>query len=428
MKKFEIVLLLFVLLLISYHFSSCDGKKVYYGETLKNDNETTSFSYPLIPLSDIWSEVEESTPSTATDIRLCVYTYGKGTAYIKCDTNWFETGFDSFGTLCRDPLCSHNSEICLNVLASPSNAIYRYGDDLYFLGPGGTFSGRNLIRYSLTDAKVKVISEYDTSGAMLGRLGNYLYYYIFRYDEPDDSGHAKSWWKIYRYHVRTGETVFLGERENGTDMTYMTGVDERLWWRDSLHHLVSANANLADVRTEVGAMVQIYALTGDSVFYLTDTPKDGNAGELHVKNLKTGKETTLFTNVTWFACDGESLWYSLYDPTEGFSWDIRNNATGKTELHPITVKHGNRIYRIGLESLEKTESKPKGQRVAALDALTDEGIWLGEVFTVADGQLIVQLRTGYEANGKHGMKTGMYAVDPETGEYRTIYEETVFNS
>ena len=393
-----------------------------------NTGTPVSTSLPLPSSGEILDSAPASLPGEAMAHRLSLYDADGSSLYIKWDTEWLEVGGDSVRTLCRDLLCSHTSPTCLNVLSSPSNAIYRYGEELFFLGAGSTFAGRSLIRYSLTKAKPSVIAEYDTGGAMLGRLGNYLYYFTLRYDEPDDSGHAKSWRKIYRTCVRTGETVYLGERENNNDLVYMTGAGERLWWRDSLHHLVSANANLADVRTEVGASVQIYALTGDSVFYLTDTPKNGDAGELRVKNLASGLEKTLFTDVTWFACDGDSLWYSLYDPAEGFSWDIRNNATGKTELHPITVKHGNRIYRIELESLEKTESKPKGQRITALDALTNEGIWLGEVFTVVGGRLFTQYRMGYESNGKHGMKTGMFAVDSDTGEYVTISEETVFNS
>ena len=391
-------------------------------------NPMPAVSLPVPSAEDILDGAPVHTPDEPTNRRLSMFAAGDSALYMKCDTEWFDIGGDSVHSLCRDPLCSHTSGTCLNVLASPSNAIYRYGEDLFFLGAGSGSAGQNFIRYSLTDAKVTVIAEYDTGGQIIGRLGNYIYYFTLRFDEPDDSGHSKSWRKIYRYHVKSGELVFLSERENGTDMTYMTGVDERLGWRDSLHHLVSANANLANVRTEVNTRIQIYALTGDSVIYLTDAPKDGNAGELRMKDLGTGEEKTLFTGVTWFACDGDSLWYSLYDPAEGFSWDFRNSVTGKMELHPITVKHGNRIWRIGLESLEKTDSKPKGQRVAALDALTDEGIWLGEVFTVVDGKLFAQYRIGYEENGKHGMKSGMFAIDPETGEYMTISEETVFNS
>ncbi len=391
-------------------------------------NQMPAVSVSVPSGEDIIDGAPIRTPGEPVNSRLSMFTASTSVLYIKWDTEWREIGSNSLSTLCRDPLCSHTSGTCLNVLASPSNAIYRYGEELFFLGAGSGSAGQNFIRYSLTDAKVTVIAEYDTGGQIIGRLGNYIYYYTLRYDEPENNGYTKSWRKIYRYFVRTGEMVYLGERENGTDMTYMTGAGERLWWRDSLHHLVSANANLANVRTEVNTRIQIYALTGDSVFYLTDAPKDGNAGELHVKNLESGKEKTLFTDVTWFACDGESLWYSLYDPAEGFSWDIRNNATGKMELHPITVKHGNRIWRIGLESLEKTDSKPKGQRVTAFDALTDEGIWLGEVFTVVDGKLFAQYRIGYEENGKHGMKSGMFAIDPETGEYMTISEEMVFNS
>ena len=90
--------------------------------------------------------------------------------------------------------------------------------------------------------------------------------------------------------------------------------------------------------------------------------------------------------------------------------------------------HGNRIYRIGLDELEKSGGKPKGQRITALDTITEEGIWLGEVFTVADGRLLTQYRMGYEENGKHGMKTGIASVNPETAEYTIITEETVFQS
>ena len=393
-----------------------------------NTGAPASTSLPLPSSGEILDGAPAPLPGEAMAHRLSLYAADGSSLYIKWDTEWLEVGGNSVRTLCRDPLCSHTSSTCLNVLASPSNAIVRYGDDLWFLGPGSTFAGRSLIRYSLTNAKPAVIAEYDTGGAILGRLGNYIYYFTLRYDEPDDSGHAKSWRKIYRTCVGTGETVYLGERENNNDLVTMTGSGERLWWRDSLYHLVSADANLAYVKTEVGERTEIYALNGDAVYYLTAAPKDGNAGELRVKDLGTGEETTLFTDVTWFACDGESLWYSLYDPAEGFSWDIRNNATGKTELHPITVKHGNRIYRIELESLKNADSKPKGQKVAALDELTDEGIWLGEVFTVVGGRLFTQYRIGYEENGKHGMKSGMFAVDPETGEYLTISEETVFNS
>lgn len=393
-----------------------------------NTGTPVSTSLPLPSSGEILDSAPASLPGEAMAHRLSLYDADGSSLYIKWDTEWLEVGGDSVRTLCRDPLCSHTSPTCLNVLASPSNAIYRYGEELFFLGAGSGSAGQNFIQYSLTDAKVTVIAEYDTGGLMIGRLGNYIYYFTLRFDEPDDSGHSKSWRQIYRYHVKSGELVFLGERDNNNNMTWMTGAGERLWWRDSLYHLVSADANLAYVRTEVGERTEIYALNGDAVYYLTAAPKDGEAGDLRVKNLGTGEEKTLFTDVTWFACDGDSLWYSLYDPAEGFSWDIRNNATGKTELHPITVKHGNRIYRIELESLEKTESKPKGQRITALDALTNEGIWLGEVFTVVEGRLFTQYRMGYESNGKHGMKTGMFAVDSDTGEYVTISEETVFNS
>ena len=183
-------------------FFACGKTDSEYPNQEDSARISTKNDYPLLSSSEIWNGVEESPSSETANIRLNAFASMQKSIYIKWDTVWREVSGDSVLTLCRDPLCSHNSPTCLNLLASPSNAIYRYGDNLFFLGEGNGAGNQNFICYSLTNAKADVIAKYDTGGQMIGRLGNYLYYFTLRFDEPDESGHAKTWRQIYRYHIR----------------------------------------------------------------------------------------------------------------------------------------------------------------------------------------------------------------------------------
>ncbi len=378
-------------------------------------------SMPLPTEEEIWGGSSgQNDPSEPMNTRVNVFRSGDSLYFSWGGDQWFEVWNGQADgdrvlqarSLCRDPLCLHNSNTCLNVMTQAANAIYRSGNDLYFMAwpdPCHTF-----VRYSLAAAETTVLfhpTDPDLyGGRFIGRLGNYIYYFYLRELEPDDKTmQVKQVTEVFRYHIPSGENVFLYEGERSEEMLLATGKSAELWYLSKSGHLIRSDANL-HAKSEVShAKMQTFALADEQVYYLTRF-ESGGSGELRRLDLSTGKDELLYENATWFAYDCGTLYYSLYDPMEGFAWDVRDTETGKLKPYTITVSNGNRIFAV-----EAAKAGSRGTPVTALDGLISDGWVLSSTFTVSHGVFCGCLMRACESEGRHGALNSVRAVDLESG-------------
>ena len=203
-------------------------------------------------------------------------------------------------------------------------------------------------------------------------------------------------------------------------MLLATGKSAELWYLSKSGHLIRSDANL-HAKSEVShAKMQTFALADEQVYYLTRF-EPGGSGELRRLDLSTGKDELLYENATWFAYDGGTLYYALYDPVESFVRDRRDPETGKMKEAPIIATNGNKIYTVPAD-----EAGQGGEPVTALDSLVSDGWSLSTTFTVTGGVFIGGARHLIEQNGTRGFAYAEWAVDLTEGTAFEIMRDEVY--
>ena len=381
---------------------------------------------PLPTEEEIWGGIDkENDPSEPVNKRENVFRSGDSLYFWWGGDHWYEIGDTEARSLCRDPLCTHSTDACLNVMAKQTNAVWRVGNDLYFMAETKNSPCRSFVRFSLDTSETKVLAhptEADMlGGELVGRLGNYIYFSYRRELEKDEmTFEVHQVPEFYRYHIPSGETVFLYEGSRGEEMLQATGKDSELWYRNTSYTLMRADANLSEKTKVSDAKMQTFALVGEDVFYLTRF-STGESGEIRRLDLSTGKDELLYENATWFAYDGGTLYYALYDPVESFVRDRRDPETGKMKEAPIIATNGNKIYTVPAD-----EAGQGGEPVTALDSLVSDGWSLSTTFTVTGGVFIGGARHLIEQNGTRGFAYAEWAVDLTEGTAFEIMRDEVY--
>jgi len=159
------------------------------------------------------------------------------------------------------------------------------------------------------------------------------------------------------------------------------------------------------------------------IFYLTQTENE-HAGNLYCLNTETDEQNLLYENITWFCYDNDILYYSIYDPIEGFEWDYPvYNEKNEYVISRVTaiIFNGNKVYAVRAE-----EAGLKiGVEVDVLSDLPDLGYHLVETYAVYDGIFYTQLKEPYTKGSKLGVINGIAGVSLENGEVVRIAADYV---
>ncbi|MBR4000152.1 MAG: hypothetical protein IKI93_17610, partial [Clostridia bacterium] len=323
---------------------------------------------------------------------------------------------------CYDPLCSHNDITCLAYSTKGKTNLVAFEDKVYIIGTG-RYRESIFVEYSLSSGKYKIIDTYE-AGNSITRMGRFIYFYEQVVTGADQkTGQQESVLAMYRYDLETGKTDFLGHRSGDTHFRTPTPYNGEIYYIYA-NQLYKCDYNLQYAQRIAGKhKVKMYEIRDDVIWFLTDT--GGNKGEFYRMALSGGEAELLYENVTWFAMDGDTLYYSLYDPVDAFEWDIwmeTKDGSGKILVTKmITVNNGNMIYRIILDKAGK-----KGTPESIRETMEENDLYLSEVYTVYNGMLIFDFRSPYSEGTRNGLSSGRVVIDIETSEILRITSESFF--
>lgn len=327
-------------------------------------------------------------------------------------------------SICRDPLCNHTSQSCIAYAASGSMNAYAVNGILYIMIYGEDMAGQKLAAYDLSSSQTRILSTFDTGGHLLTRLGRFLYFSIIRYDGQTDSGKMISTQLINRYDIISGKIVKLTELPPASEIYRMTAAAGYIYYLNTQRNLIRCDVNLKNSKTLISSdRVWIYTVKGKCIYYLTQNENE-HYGDLYRLNTETDEHDLLYKNITWFCYDNDILYYSIYDPIEGFEWDYpvydEKNEYVITRV-TATIFNGNKVYAV---HAEEAGSKI-GVEVAVLSGLPDKGYYLGETYAVCDGIFYSQLKEPYTKGNKLGVINGIAGVSLASGEVVRIAADYV---
>jgi len=323
---------------------------------------------------------------------------------------------------CYDPLCSHNDITCLAYTTKGTTELIPFEDKVYLVARGQPGTS-NFIEYSLSSGKYNIIDTYE-SGWSITRMGRFIYFREQVVTGADQkTGQQESVLAMYRYDLETGKTDYLGHRSSDMHFRTPTPYNGEIYYIYA-NQLYKCDYNLQYAQRIAGKhKVKMYEIRDDVIWFLTET--GGNTGELYRMDLSGGEAELLYENVTWFCMDGDTLYYSLYDPVDAFEWDIwmeTKDGSGKMLVTKmITVNNGNMIYRITLDKVGH-----KGTPVPIRETMEENDLYLSEVYTVYNGMLIFDFRGPYSEGTRNGLSSGRAIIDLETGEIVRITSENFF--
>lgn len=323
---------------------------------------------------------------------------------------------------CYDPLCGHDDISCLSYAMKGSSNLIPFEDKIYCIAMGKPKTS-NFIEYSFSTGKYNIMGTYEAGGEIITRLGRFLYFTEQTVTGQDKFGKQESVLKLYRYDLETGKTDSLGERSSDTYFGCAVPYGGEIYYLYA-NQLYKCDYNLSNAKNlTVNYKIKIFEIRDDTVWFLTET--GDKMGELYRMDLSGGEAELLYENVTWFCLDGDTLYYSLYDPVDAFEWDIwreTKDGSGKTLVsHMITAENGNTIYRIALDKAGK-----KGTAAPFCDTLTGKDFYLASIYAIYHGRLFGQFKEPYSDGTRKGMTTGIAVIDLETGEIIRITSESFF--
>ncbi|MBR2896192.1 MAG: hypothetical protein IKC03_11140 [Oscillospiraceae bacterium] len=427
------IILLTTLLSLSMLFTGCDDAP--------HSVDTTAIQQEKLELKEYTYDEIYCDPRYADDYlspvlqRLDIYP-AEGMTYLyagspvsDADPVWHtiytkEDGMPSIlhDPFCYDPLCSHNDITCLAYTTKGTTELIPFEDKVYLAAHGRAVTS-DFIEYSLSDGKYHIIATYE-AGWTLVRMGRFIYFREQVVTGTDQkTGEQQTVHAFYRYDLETGETDYLGKRSSDTQLGYPTPYKGEIYYLDS-YSLYKCDYNLRYAKKVTGNYkIKIFEIRDNTVWFLTET--GGETGELYRMDLYGGEAELLYENVTWFAMDGDTLYYSLYDPVDAFEWDIwmeTKDGSGKMLVTKmIPQNYGNMIYRISIDKAGK-----KGTAAPFCKALPEKDFYLADVYAIYNGMLIGQFKEPYSEGTKKGMTTGKAVIDVETGEIIRITSESFF--
>ena len=298
-----------------------------------------------------------------------------------------------------------------------------FEDKLYLISMGSKSKTSNFIEYSLSSGKYNIIDSYETGGQMITRMGRFVYFTERNVTGQDDTGKLEYVLALHRYDLESGKTDYLGTIPGNRDFLKPTAYNGEIYYIDA-YELYKCDYNLRYAQKISGNhKVKIFEIRDNTVWFLTET-KDKRGG-LYRRDLSGGETELVYEDVTWFSLDGDTLYYSLYDPVDAFEWDIwmqTKDGNGKmlvTEM--ITVHNGNKVYRISLDKAGK-----KGAEAPFCKALPENGIYLSDAYAVYNGMMICDFRGPYSDGSRKGLSSGKAVIRAETGEIIRITSEDFF--
>lgn len=324
---------------------------------------------------------------------------------------------------CYDPLCSHNDITCLAYTTKGMTNLIALEDKVYMIATG-RIGESNFVEYSLSSGKYEILGTYEQGGWIITRMGRFIYFTEKIVTGQDQkTGQQESVLALYRYDLETGKTDELGHRSGNTHFFTPTPYNGEIYYIYA-NQLYKCDYNLRYAQKITGShKIKMYGIREDVVWFLTET--GGETGELYRMDLSGGEAELLYENVTWFCTDGDTLYYSLYDPVDAFEWDIwmeTKDGSGKMLVSKmITVKNGNMIYRITLD-----KAGQKGTPVPIRETMEENDLYLSEVYAVYNGMLIFDFRGPYSEGTRKGLSSGRAVIDMETGEILRITSEGFF--
>ena len=323
---------------------------------------------------------------------------------------------------CYDPLCSHNDITCLAYATKGKTNLVALEDKVYMIAMG-KIRESNFVKYSLSSGKFEIIGTYEIGGQLITRMGRFIYFTERIETGQDDTGKLEFVLALYRYDLETGKTDYLGERSGDTHFLTPTPYNGEIYYKYA-EQLYKCDYNLRNAQKITGNYkIKTYEICDGVVWYLTET--GDRMGDLYRKDLSGGETELIYEDVTWFCMDGDTLYYSLYDPVDAFEWDIwmeTKNGSGKMLVSKMIQQYfGNTIYRISLDKAGK-----KGTAAPFCKALPEKDFYLADVYAIYNGMLIGQFKEPYSEGTKKGMTTGKAVIDVETGEILRITSESFF--
>lgn len=325
---------------------------------------------------------------------------------------------------CYDPLCRHDDVSCLTYSSSASLDMVGYDGKVYMLTIGLEGGQHNFSIYDLASGKHEIADQFPAGGKIIARLGRFIYFWIQEALEDEvPGGQQKTVRHIYRYDIETEKIEYLGERSSDISYRRVVASHGEIYYLGDDNHLWNCDYNIQNVRKVISKQISTYEIIGDKIYYLTLDLS--GIGKLYCRDLDGVNEELLYENVTWFCMDGETMYYSVYDPIDGFAWDILKtdeNGNRILQTYTITVDHGNMIYTIPLEKIGS-----KGEAMKFCREFIDNDVYIGAAYTVYDGMLFTQFKESHIDGNKKGMLTGMLVMDMESGYEFRINTEVVMN-
>lgn len=327
----------------------------------------------------------------------------------------------SFAQLCQDSLCTHTSLPCISYAALVSSEVVEANGILYLLLEGDGEKSNKFIEYDLSSGKYSILGEFENGGQLITRLGRFIYFFIIRVDGQTDSGRVLTKRLIYRYDISEKKLDKIDEL-SPTEIFFMpSSRGGYIYYINSLNTLYRCDANMQN-KDELAGNVTTYEVVDEDIYYLFKLP-GAEYGTIFVLHTDDASTEELYSNVTWFCINDNTMYYSLYSPIGAFEWDIpAQDESGNRVLKSteISVEHGNTIYSIGLDNVGS-----KGKVLKVCSSLTDNEQYMGPAFSVLNGYLYTQLKESYHSNSKKGLHTGIAAISLENGEVYWIDTEYV---
>lgn len=373
--KCKKVWLLFACLTILFTFVSCDRRISYHeldefnsGYGIDEDNISTEENLHFDTYNDAF---------TFRNLDSMYSMYNSSVYYVAW--NPFILSYSSGETIssvCKDPICNHMTAKCITYDIFRSKMLI-INDVLYYRGMQTT-NTNGIVNYTLNSLDLNTMKKrvvYETNNQMQNYFNTGKYLYII-----DNIGDSQN--ELIRIDLHENEAVKLAQFDSSS-IAHVAACNGNIYYL-KYGELCVADYNFMNEKVLVeGLMVRDYGFNNGNVYF--STYGGSTYSDLYEYNISTGTLTLIINNVYSYFVDSENLYFSLYNPIDGYK------ITDGDAEYTISIPSGNVIYVVGLD-----EVYTSGIMNAKKFISPPDGYYYYDMFFVYDNYLYAMLRSRYK--------------------------------
>ena len=283
---------------------------------------------------------------------------------------------DVISSVCKDPICNHTTKKCITFDIFRSKMLI-INDVLYYRGMQTT-NKNGIVNYTLNclnlnSMKKRVVYETNNSIQTYFNTGKYLYII----DNIGDNQNA-----LIRIDLHENQAVKLANYDSSS-ITQITGYNGNIYYL-KYGELCAADYNFMNEKVLIeGLTVKDYGFNNGNVYF--STYGSSTYSDLYEFNISSGTLRLLVENVYSYFVDNENLYFSLYNPVDGYK------ITEGEDEYIISIPSGNVIYAVALDEVYADGTKNAREFISP-----PNGYYYYDLFFVYDNYLYAMLRSRYK--------------------------------